>query len=69
MSFVVGVLMKIRRASKESVREAILNSIKGIALPVINANPDDCYWPSKCECIDCKNYHPFFSPLIVEDKR
>lgn len=29
----------------------------------------ECEWPQKCECWDCVNYHPYFSPMIKEGKK
>ena len=52
----------MNRATKEETRKAIIEWC--------NKNQEyKCLWPEKCECWDCENYHPFFSPLISEDNK
>lgn len=59
--------MKLKKATQKETREALLKSIQKETEEMMAVK--DCLWPEKCKCWDCQSYHPFFSPLIVEDKR
>jgi hypothetical protein len=60
--------MEQKKATKEQIRQALLNAIKE-PYKICKLGDDNCLWPAKCKCQDCDNYHPFFSPLIGEDKK